>query len=309
MQGLTLKKNRNGFIVARLHYSADPTKATPEWFAKTRQGYSEASWRKEYEIDFEVLSGKLVYPDYNPHVHHISKNQLNPIRMQKEGGLYRILDHGLVSPTAVLWVWVDNEDNWIVYREYYQAGKTVPTHADNIKKLSRGERYSANLADPSIFYRSQQDREGNAFSIANRYSEYGLDFTPANNDFKAGSNVITSRLLIDPEKINPFTGEKGSPSIFFVKEELNYFNWEIQKWRYQEFSSIKMEITKNPKEVPVDKDNHLMDCLTYFANAKKEHVYFAEENKTEVQKDIHKILTSKKDQEMVLEDAFNQNIL
>ena len=58
--GLSLVKNNNGFAVLSVHYTADPDKDTLEWFEKTRKGYSEAKWRQEYEINYE-LSGSLVF--------------------------------------------------------------------------------------------------------------------------------------------------------------------------------------------------------------------------------------------------------
>ena len=58
--GLSLVENRNGFAVLSVHYTADPDKDTLEWFEKTRKGYSEAKWRQEYEINYE-LSGSLVF--------------------------------------------------------------------------------------------------------------------------------------------------------------------------------------------------------------------------------------------------------
>lgn len=306
MIGLQVRKNPdNGFSVARLHYTADPDKATKEWFQRTRKGYSEAAWRKEYEIDFEVLSGTLVYPEYDPFVHLIPKDRINFDKLNTEGGRFRVLDHGQTNPTACLWVWVDREDNWIVYREYYVAGQTVPFHSKNIRLASGSESYNDNIADPSIFYKTQQDAQGNMFSIAKRYEEFGISFSSGNNDFKSGSDVIRERLKISDARINPFTGEKGAPGIYFVREECKWTDWEIRKWRYQEFTSLKVAIDKNPKESPVDKDNHIMDCLTYFANARKDNLEPDEAKMTSIQRDIHKQMHKKEEESNQLETIFN----
>lgn len=306
MLGLGVKKNAyNGFNIVRLHYTADPNKATKEWFDKTRKGYSEAAWRKEYEIDFEVLSGTLVYPEYDPYLHLIPKSLINFDKLNSEGARFRILDHGQTNPTAMLWIWVDRDDNWIVYREYYVAGQTVPFHAQNIKVMSGRESYQENIADPSIFYKTQQDTEGSMFSIAKRYEEHGISFSAGNNDFKSGSDIIRERLKKDDNRINPFTGEKGAPGIYFVREECKWTDWEIKKWRYQEFTSLKVAIDKNPKETPVDKDNHIMDVLTYFANARKDNLEPDEEKMTMIQRDIHKIMHKKEKESNILEDLYN----
>lgn len=308
MNGLNLKKNPyNGFNVVRLHYTADPEKATKEWFEKTRKGYSEAAWRKEYEIDFEVLSGTLVYPEYDPFIHCISKSYINFDKLNTQGARFRILDHGRTNPTAALWIWVDREDNWIVYRQYYVPGQTVAFHSHNIKLMSEKESYQENIADPSIFYNTQQSKEGEAFSIAKLYEDYGLSFTPANNDFQSGSDVIRERLRKSDDRINPFTGEKGAPGIYFIREENKWLDYEIRKWRYQEFTSLKVAIDKNPKEIPVDKDNHFMDCLTYFANARKDNIEPDEQEMTLIQRDIYKIKHKKEEESNHLENLYNQS--
>ena len=62
--GLTIRKNHhNKFVVATLHYTADPSKRTAEWKSEARAGMRDADWRKEYEIDYTALSGEHAFPE------------------------------------------------------------------------------------------------------------------------------------------------------------------------------------------------------------------------------------------------------
>lgn len=71
-KGLTVKYTPSGFCVAKLHYTADPDKATPEWKTSAKSGFKhEDKWRKEYEIDFSALGGTLVYPELQTMGHEI----------------------------------------------------------------------------------------------------------------------------------------------------------------------------------------------------------------------------------------------
>lgn len=96
-----------GWLVLRLHYTADPERASDEWIKDQLKGYRGGmegrDWRREMEIDFSAYAGDPVYPafdatdavkvtNYNPHL-----------------PLWRGWDFGYRHP-AVVWVqlWPDN---------------------------------------------------------------------------------------------------------------------------------------------------------------------------------------------------------
>ena len=51
----------NGFYVYQVHYSAEPEKATPEWYAKNRPLLPTNEWNREMEIDWSSFAGKPVF--------------------------------------------------------------------------------------------------------------------------------------------------------------------------------------------------------------------------------------------------------
>ncbi len=76
LAGVRVWKNpRNKFTVFRLHYSADPrkdpkTEKGAKWFDVTRSSVaSESAWQQEYEINFDVSTGRNVFPQFRETYH------------------------------------------------------------------------------------------------------------------------------------------------------------------------------------------------------------------------------------------------
>lgn len=142
--------------------------------------------------------------------------------------LMRVLDHGDSSPTCCLWVAIDQDGNLIYYREYYKPLALITDHRLAITAKSNNERYTFNIADPQIFYKTMQ-KHGGMWSVADEYADTthhspitALYFTPGDNDELSTRDRINSYLRVDPEHIHPFTREKGSPRIFFIEKSDAY---------------------------------------------------------------------------------------
>lgn len=59
-----------GISVVRLHYTADPTKATPEWLARQQVGYAPDRWAREMEMDAQAGSQAAIFrKEYHPTKH------------------------------------------------------------------------------------------------------------------------------------------------------------------------------------------------------------------------------------------------
>ena len=96
--------------------------------------------------------------------------------------LHRTLDHGDASPTCCAWWAVDRQGDVFCYREYYKPNLLVSEHRKNIWEMSRpggmDEKYTSNLADPSMFYKTMQKYGGRwSFSddYADRNPKHGFD--------------------------------------------------------------------------------------------------------------------------------------
>jgi hypothetical protein len=96
----TWRNPHNKVFVYALHYTADPDKATPAWRQQTQQGYSEAGWDQEFELDFSSWEGRPVYSSFVKTVHVAAERLLWTPRLP----VLRWWDIGI---HAVVWAQLD----------------------------------------------------------------------------------------------------------------------------------------------------------------------------------------------------------
>lgn len=180
----------------------------------------DSSWvRRFVEAKWGIPEGKI---------HHVSNLSIIPgdagfiELLLRTCSLHRVLDHGDTAPTACTWFAVDKDGNIFAFREYYVPNKLISHHRAEITSLSAGERYETNLADPNIFIKFSQ-RQGGRFSVADEYSDCvtqdprtALHWIRGDNNEIGTRNRINEYLYVHPDKIHPYTKERGSPSLFFV---------------------------------------------------------------------------------------------
>lgn len=87
---------RNGFTIARIHYTADPAKCGTEWRAHAKAGMPDRGWRREYEIDWTAPEGEAVIPEFDPAIH------VRDISWLRGSRVLRGWDPGFESPAVVL---------------------------------------------------------------------------------------------------------------------------------------------------------------------------------------------------------------
>lgn len=142
--------------------------------------------------------------------------------------LHRVLDHGDSGPTTCGWYAVSSAGDVIFYREYHMPNKLISYHRSQIVAMSEGERYLTNLADPSIFFKTQQ-KAGGRWSVADEYGETAgipketaIYWQPADNNELGTRNRISEYLRVDPERVHPTLKTAGAPRLFFVKKSRQY---------------------------------------------------------------------------------------
>lgn len=121
----TWKNTRNGFKIIRLHYTADPDKATPEWKANARIGVSDADWEREMEINFEQQRGKRVIANYDPITHQLDMdiNEYKP--------LLRSWDFGYRRPACVI-SQLNTDDQWCILYEFLGQDTLIEDFAQHV---------------------------------------------------------------------------------------------------------------------------------------------------------------------------------
>lgn len=195
--------------------------------------------------------------------------------------LYRTLDHGDSSPTACGWWAVDAEKNIYCFREYYIGGKRIGEHRANISALSLNEQYAATWADPSIFYEVQARGFGKG-QLHTIYDEYrdcvslprtsALFMQPADNNEMGTRNKINELLVVNPDRIHPYTRMPGAPRIFFIERSDAYpngCNMAIRELKAQRREKLGTDLGKpvfsddRDKSVP----DHGYDFIRYMVSS------------------------------------------
>lgn len=142
-------------------------------------------------------------------------------RIIRQGRLYRVLDHGDSSPTCCLWF--ASYKNWhICYREYYEPGKLISYHRAQIARLSEGEKYAQDIADPDIF-REKSQKTGGFWSVAKEYADTSMEappihWTPGDNEELSTRNRINEYLALNRGVSHPLdTLRQSAPILYFIK--------------------------------------------------------------------------------------------
>jgi len=177
-----------------------------------------------------------------------STHVIEPFDIPKEWVRYRAIDWGWNNPFACLWLARDKDRRWYVYNEYYQARETLAYHARQIKKISGREKYLATWADHDA-----QDR----FEFKNM----GIPTIAAKKDVHLGIEAVQATLKVQGD---------GIPRLFIFKNCRNTIR-EITGYKWAEGTD-----TKDAKDVPLEVNDHTLDCLRYSIYGIEGHFYFSE---------------------------------
>lgn len=211
-----------------------------------------AQWPEETQAtriagDFASFYG-AVFKTYNRSIHVV-----DPFRIPKEWRRYRAFDFGFTNPFVCLWLAKDGDENWYIYREYYKTQTGIQEHIRNVKILSKGEEYVANIADPEDAGARSEMRKS------------GIITKAARKDVALGIELMQSKLKVKDD---------GKPSLVILRTCRNTSR-EFASYHYPKGTS-----TTNPKDHPVQKDDHTPDAARYGlytvdGKFRKGHVYAA----------------------------------
>lgn len=172
-----------------------------------------------------------VYKTFSRKIHVVK-----PFKISEEWTKYRAYDFGFTNPFVCLWLAKDKDENWYVYREYYQAKTGINEHISALKKLSNDEKYAADIADPE----NAEDR--------NELKKAGIITIAAKKDVARGIEMVQTKLKVKGN---------GKSSLFIFDACRNTCR-ELASYHYPSGSS-----TKNPKDLPEAKDDHCCTAIRY----------------------------------------------
>jgi hypothetical protein len=197
--GLEARQNPNGYLVVRLHYSADPDGKTEE---QRRQGIPEDEFEREHNLSFIVKSGSPVFGEYSPVVHTSADLDYRPGAIVWAG-----IDFGYHHP-AVVYAQKFGDDSFWVLGELMGTDISLPVFVTNYMKPYEGMHfpgakfiYTADIAGQQVTDKT----EHSSFMILNNYKIYPLT---RKTEINAGLELIRKSLIATAEgkkgfKLNP----------------------------------------------------------------------------------------------------------
>jgi len=223
--------------------------------------------RDRYILGKWVAFDGVVYDEYDPTIHRVPdnfiRNHISSLRVSgQQLGVLEGYDLGITSPSCYAHAWVDYWGNVFVTDGFYEPNLGIIEQANKIKQIRRKnghdpEDMTAEVnADPQIFKTTSVNAHNIGKSAAMLFREEGVAMRRANNQIMPGILNVKQYLAIQKSVINPFTGELGSPKIFF-SDKLSWMHDEMTTWRWKK--------NRNDESIdsPVDGDDHAMDMLKY----------------------------------------------
>lgn len=201
-----------------------------------------------------IEMGGLIYKKFDPIPggRHVLDSTGDILRLTKNVPIAVSLDHGFNNPTAALWHAILPEGKIVTFHEHYLSGETVQYHARAIHDYNRSRRIQPTIlvADPSI--KNTDPLTGT--SIQQEYTKFGLPFTLANNDVRAGIERVSGYLK----------GRDGSiPNWKCTKDCTNLIK-EMARYKWKTYTSKKLNVRYNVWEEPHKLNDHACDSLRYF---------------------------------------------
>lgn len=186
----------------------------------------------------------MVYDGYDPTIHLIDR-----FDVPAEWPRFRVVDFGYTNPFVCQWWAQDPDGRLFRYRELYATQRLVNDHAGDITRLSRGESYTATIAD--------HDAEDRATLHA-----AGIDTIPAYKAVGVGIQAVQDRLR---------PAGDGRPRLFLLRDSLVARDERLVEAKKplcteQEIDGYVWEKAADGrpvKEAPVKLDDHGVDTMRY----------------------------------------------
>ena len=205
-------------------------------------------WHKRYRLGLWASAEGAVYEEWDPSIHIIDRFEIPPLWPR-----YWVIDWGFRHPFC--WqAWAQNHDgDLFCYREIYVTGQLVEDLTRQIVRITAGDPRPVGV----ICDHDAEDR-------ATFEKHSGMGTTPASKAINIGIQAVKKRLRTD---------KRGRPGLYFLRDSLverdvTLDNSEKKKapaCTIEEFESYEWDESNGRKrgELPVDKDNHGMDCTRY----------------------------------------------
>lgn len=250
-QGLKIVRNeRNQFIIASLHYSANPAKRSPEWVREAKAGMDPAKAAREYELDYTATIGAKAFPELSQKHDSIVVEPFDvPGHLRCWGGF----DYGTRNPAAFEVFTILDDCIYCIW-ELYEPCKNIPDFIEKMRACPYWKQLRYIAADPSLWIPNQQQAAGQPIGIADIYFNLGVrNFMRGRADGQAEDAWIA--MLRQHWQL-------GEPTFRIFNNCINLAR-EFESAIYEPQSERQL-LGGVYKECLQDRDNHALDATKYF---------------------------------------------
>lgn len=201
---------------------------------------------------FKHLSG-LVFKEFDPDVHIAEISRIRAYWTR-----FFAIDPHPRTPTACLWLAVDEHEGLWVYDELWMDGMSLPQMAQAIKAQEAGVTPDRRLIDPAM---DKTDVTAGGFNVRKELMKHGIYCSRANNSFDLGISHIRDGLKPEyshlyGKSIPRLRISRNCPRLIY---EFQHYLWDEYTMRPEDHSE---------KQKPKKKNDHFLDCLRYILNAR-----------------------------------------
>lgn len=235
----------NGSTITRVFIPAlprDNQHLPPNFEAQLRAQYPDVWVKRWVEGDWDAFEGQ-VFMEFDDSK-HVTKWTIDHEFIRNSGWFTVMsLDWGIRSPAAALLVSIDYDANWVVWGEYYAAGRNYKEAAPYLRELMGG------LKCVQIIDNAAMD-DTTGTSLGDMFNALGFRFQPCSKRKHGPDGSINFlKSLFQEDRI------KITPNCVNLIRELKNARWEPL--------SATVADRKTEPEKMVDKDDHAIDALFY----------------------------------------------
>lgn len=253
--GLQIWENpKNGFHVAALHFTADPAKNNANWIAEQRASTSPEAFDREYNINFNAMSGAATFPQIMEHRSKIIVEppfpDVSPMQPCWAG-----MDWGAVNPSSFeVMTWSENADGEPCIDTIWELYEPAKSPANFAQKVMDNCPYYAQInsiwSDPrSVWGPNRTGSDGP--TIAQLLLDAGFDkIVPGQTSENTWISLMANAWRDLDIREPTYRIWKCCPNLID----------EFEKARFQKLSARMLE-NSNPSDKMVDKHNHAMDAV------------------------------------------------
>ena len=199
---------------------------------------------------FLHLTG-LIYKEFDAQIHVIDPPVIKP-----HWSKYMAIDPHERTPTAVLWLAVDEKENHYLYDELWLKDMDVKQMAEAIQVQEGTNKALIKLIDP---HADKDNVAAGGFNVRKELMRHGVFCQRANSDPMLGKARIRQALT---PRYSALT-QRSTPQLH-VSKYCSQTIYEFQHYIWDEYRRNKEEFSA--KEVAKKKNDHFMDCLRYIYN-------------------------------------------